>query len=1367
MKNLLLIDSTVKDYQTFVDSVNADTVPFVYGSSTTVPFIELPEDILSDPSYVEMPREPYVHKQATTRQSIFDFLGNTTIDRIGIVSTMSARVFLEGETFFEETNVQFVLELIQRYQVKNMDYLACNTLQYQEWNDYFSRISETGVLVGASNNKTGNLQYGGDWILESTNQDVELIYFTNTIEHYKYLLDTSDTGYSTVVIKDTYNVWGSGSNAKNQLGNLGSTTQTTNYSTFRKLSNANSCNRVVCSVNFTMFTSYEKAVGFWSGNNWLHGSGSNEDGQLSPYSGIQFTLVGPSANGQGYRYAMGAGEFFSMSQDDEPITKGQGIPDYAYKQFYNASWIACGRAHSLLIHKVSSYLYGTGLNNNYQLGMGNTSTYTSYVIVSSNKYVANACGSYHSLALRDDGTIWGAGLNSSNQLGSLYGTNTTFVQISPANKIFVAIAAGETHSLALNIDGTVWGTGSNAYNQLGTMYGSSTTFAQLTPTGTVFRQVSCGSYGSYHSLALDSNNNLWGTGLNATNQLGSAYGSSTTFVQILTGVAVLSNISPSYIDPIYISYLFTLSANTNIIPGNQLTIYGTNLASVAYVTYRGIQVMAASFTSISQFNIVFTVPTGTTVSNFLTINVGGVNYPATNSAINTVTSPQPTITTITQAANGLVTINGNNFNTPTVTMTGGFTVNNFSKVSSTQLTFNSNSFIGSTTFTVTDSGNAVSFSQSFPTITTITQAANGVVTINGTNFNTPTVTMTGGFTPNNFSKVSASQLTFTSSSFIGSTTFTVTDSGSTVSLIKTFPTITSFTPGSGTKNVIVTITGSNLSNVTTVVFGTISAISPFISANTITANAPPNVKSVFITLSDNEGNSVTTTTSFTYNTNSTLFTTNVSNNNLLTQLSLTDGVADTGIIQIGSALTTTNFSGPVYGTTVNASDNSSTLATTAFVKSQGYVTSLTVYAQTAVAQTWSALQNFSTITASSPALSDNSSSVATTAFVKGQGYVTSLTGYAQLAAAQTWSAIQTFNSGVLSSKYDALNSSSALSLGSNLATGIVNIGTSTSITNLSGTTYGVTVNASDNSSSVATTAFVKAQNYSTGSANLSSYAQLNASQTWTAPQTFNSVIYSSMYEALNTSADVYLGNNITTGNVYIGAGLNAGSVTLIGGNPQSYTYLQGLSTATGPLDISENSTRIATTAFVKAQNYAKTAVAQTWSAAQTFSSGITATLTGSSKISVPVNVGNIDIMYGNTNTSASLGYSFNTKSSTASGTNQPVQLFSLVNTTPTGGVQYFELNITGHVASLGATGQRLAIWIYGVGTGSNPGGNSVFLLGFNIGSGSFLNVDFTPNTAILRFTPPGSNGYSLCATLTSYPTMGSPGNMTDWAVTAL
>lgn len=79
-------------------------------------------------------------------------------------------------------------------------------------------------------------------------------------------------------------------------------------------------------------------------------------------------------------------------------------------------------------------------------------------------------------------------------------------------------------------------------------------------------------------------------------------------------------------------------------------------------------------------------------------------------------------------------------------------------------------------------------------------------------------------------------------------------------------------------------------------------------------------------------------------------------------------------------LSNTNFSGTTTGVTTDTSDNSSKIATTAFVKAQ--VPNLTGYARLDSIQTWTNPQTFTTMTASTPATNDNSSTVATTAFVK-------------------------------------------------------------------------------------------------------------------------------------------------------------------------------------------------------------------------------------------------------------------------------------------------------------------------------------------------------------------------------------------------
>jgi DNA-binding beta-propeller fold protein YncE len=167
--NVLLIDNQVTDYQQMVDSVNASTFPIVYS----------------------------VYSQKT---ELLELLQThfTTIERLGLCFTFGkTKKFFDNQPLFSKNetqpyseNVQFILNLITQFQIKNIDYLACNTLTYSNWEAYYAiLLQNTNVIIGASNNQTGNIQYGGDWVLESTSQDVELIYFSTTIKYYQYLLD--------------------------------------------------------------------------------------------------------------------------------------------------------------------------------------------------------------------------------------------------------------------------------------------------------------------------------------------------------------------------------------------------------------------------------------------------------------------------------------------------------------------------------------------------------------------------------------------------------------------------------------------------------------------------------------------------------------------------------------------------------------------------------------------------------------------------------------------------------------------------------------------------------------------------------------------------------------------------------------------------------------------------------------------------------------------------------------------------------------------------------------------------------------------------------------------------------------------------
>jgi len=96
--------------------------------------------------------------------------------------------------------LKFVIDLIKKFNIKNIDFLVCNGLGYSDWVKYFDIITkETQVVVGASNDLTGNIKYGGDWILESTNEDIKNIYWDELVSNYTTTLATGTITVSQTV----------------------------------------------------------------------------------------------------------------------------------------------------------------------------------------------------------------------------------------------------------------------------------------------------------------------------------------------------------------------------------------------------------------------------------------------------------------------------------------------------------------------------------------------------------------------------------------------------------------------------------------------------------------------------------------------------------------------------------------------------------------------------------------------------------------------------------------------------------------------------------------------------------------------------------------------------------------------------------------------------------------------------------------------------------------------------------------------------------------------------------------------------------------------------------------------------------------
>ncbi len=131
---------------------------------------------------------------------------------------------------------------------------------------------------------------------------------------------------------------------------------------------------------------------------------------------------------------------------------------------------------------------------------------------------AIAAGTYHGVALKSDGTVWSWGVNAAcGILGN--GTNwllrRTPVRATGLERV-IAIAAGYGHSVALKNDGTVWTWGYNAEGQLGIGTTTDSNIPVQVPGITGVIRIAAAA----NTVALKSDGTVWVWGYNADGQLG-------------------------------------------------------------------------------------------------------------------------------------------------------------------------------------------------------------------------------------------------------------------------------------------------------------------------------------------------------------------------------------------------------------------------------------------------------------------------------------------------------------------------------------------------------------------------------------------------------------------------------------------------------------------------------------------------------------------------------------------------------------------------------------------------------------------------------------------------------------------------------
>lgn len=225
------------------------------------------------------------------------------------------------------------------------------------------------------------------------------------------------------------------------------------------------------------------------------------------------------------------------------------------KVISRATSIAAGYDHTVALTTDNS-VHDWGLNSTGQLGYSFSITNSKLPITADAPYdmKAIAAGSYHTIALKNDGTVWTWGYNDLGQLGRAswscldphnqnqnagYTCDSSPAKVPGITGVVTAIAAGDLHTLAVDNAGTVWAWGRNDTGQLGNTSYCPDSIMAATPEDIGFStdtRSSCGIYpiqlnsipayviavtaGTRHSVALTSDGNVWTWGGDYYGQLG-------------------------------------------------------------------------------------------------------------------------------------------------------------------------------------------------------------------------------------------------------------------------------------------------------------------------------------------------------------------------------------------------------------------------------------------------------------------------------------------------------------------------------------------------------------------------------------------------------------------------------------------------------------------------------------------------------------------------------------------------------------------------------------------------------------------------------------------------------------------------------
>jgi alpha-tubulin suppressor-like RCC1 family protein len=286
----------------------------------------------------------------------------------------------------------------------------------------------------------------------------------------------------------------------------------------------------------TFFTGYSHAgaiktngtLWMWGYQQWGQVGNGNTSFILSPIqigTGTNWLAFGASTGGyytstsyaiqsDGSLWAWGLN---SSGQVGDGTTVNQLVPIQINSSDNVIASMSSGSYHTVSV-KTNGTLWAWGDNQNGQVGNGTTTNQgTPTQVGTDNNWISASGGYYHTVALKSNGTIWAWGDNQYGQLGNGTNTNVSTPTQIGTGTTWVAIYAGGYFTMAIKSDGTLWAWGSNNRGQLGN--GTTTDVNTPIQIGTDTKWVNLSPDGK-QTMAIKSDGTLWAWGHNEYGQLG-------------------------------------------------------------------------------------------------------------------------------------------------------------------------------------------------------------------------------------------------------------------------------------------------------------------------------------------------------------------------------------------------------------------------------------------------------------------------------------------------------------------------------------------------------------------------------------------------------------------------------------------------------------------------------------------------------------------------------------------------------------------------------------------------------------------------------------------------------------------------------